>query len=125
MIKMMSKGSSLVLNSTAVSGPFPPGSGRLRNALAVQLVGIIGGLALTLSALGADNELTEAERKEGWLLLFDGKTTSGWMTSAGQPSKTPVEQGSLNPHHSGHYMLVHTQQWSHFLLTLDFKISQG
>src|SRR5437867_3584433 len=45
--------------------------------------------------------------------------------SAGKPSKTPVEQGSLNPHKSGHYMLVHTQQWSNYLLTLDFKISKG
>ena len=101
------------------------GSGNVTNPLAGHLAVILCGVALTLSALAADNELTEAERKQGWLLLFDGKTTSGWMTSAGQPSKTPVEQGSLNPHHSGHYMLVHTQQWSNFLLSLDFKISQG
>jgi hypothetical protein len=72
-----------------------------------------------------DNTLSEAERKAGWLLLFNGRTTDGWMTSAGQPSKTPVEQGSLNPHKSGHYMLVHTQQWSNFLLSLDFKITNG
>jgi hypothetical protein len=70
-----------------------------------------------------DNTLSESEKKLGWLLLFDGRTTNGWMTSAGQPSRTPVEQGSLNPHQSGHYMLVQTQQWSNFLLALDFKIS--
>ena len=69
--------------------------------------------------------LTDQERKEGWRLLFDAKTLAGWMTSAGQPSKTSVEEGSLNPHRSGHYMLVHTQQWSNFVLSLDFKISQG
>ena len=71
------------------------------------------------------NALTDQERKDGWRLLFDGKTLRGWMTSAGQPSKTPVEEGSLNPYRSGHYMLVHTQQWSDFVLSLDFKISQG
>jgi len=88
-----------------------------------------------------DNELTSQEKKEGWILLFDGKTLNGWMTSSGQPSKTPienapntsrkvggievksVESGSVNPHKSGHYMMVHTQQWSNFVLSLDFKIT--
>src|SRR5262245_6383919 len=85
-------------------------------------------LALALlgaNAVAADNELTEAERKEGWVLLFDGRTTNGWMTSDRKPCRTSVQEGSLNPHRSGHYMLIHTQQWSQFLLALDFKISPG
>ncbi len=72
-----------------------------------------------------DNALTEAERLAGWLLLFDGKTTAGWMNSDRTPPRTPVEDGSLNPHKAGHYMLVHTQQWDNFILSLDFKISKG
>ena len=76
-------------------------------------------------ARAADNQLTDAEQHQGWLLLFDGKTLDGWMTSASQPGKTPVEQSALNPHRSGAYMLVHTQQWANFLLTLDFKITNG
>jgi hypothetical protein len=74
-------------------------------------------------AFAADNELSDLEKKQGWVLLFDGKTLNGWMTSDGKHGKTPVEQESLNPHKSGHYMLVHTQQWSNFLLSLDFKIT--
>ena len=70
-----------------------------------------------------DNQLSQEEKRNGWLLLFDGKTTSGWQTSDAKPGKTPVEQESINPHKSGHYMLVHTQQWSNFLLSLDFKIT--
>ena len=73
----------------------------------------------------ADNQLSEAERKGGWLLLFDGKTTAGWMNSDGSAPRTAVENGSLNPHRAGHYMLVHTQQWENFVLALDFKISKG
>ena len=80
---------------------------------------------IRVKRFASDNELTEQERQTGWLLLFDGKTLDGWMTSASQPSKTPVEQASINPHKSGHYMLVHNQQWTNFLLSLDFKISQG
>ncbi len=72
-----------------------------------------------------DNSLSDEERKAGWHLLFDGKTLEGWMTSSKQPSKTPVEESSLNPHKSGHYMLVHERPWTNFVLALDFKISKG
>src|SRR5919109_418377 len=73
----------------------------------------------------ADNELTEVEKKDGWMWLFDGKTTAGWMNSDGTTPRTPVQDGSLNPHKAGHYMLVYTQQWENFRLSLDFKISKG
>ncbi len=85
---------------------------------------LVTGIALVAPrAIAADNELSEAEARDGWLLIFDGKSTAGWMTSDRKPSKTSVEQGSLQPHKSGHYMLVHTQQWANFVLKLDFKIS--
>ena len=72
-----------------------------------------------------DNTLTEAEGRGGWLLLFDGKTFNGWMNSNGTTPRTSVQDGALNPHKAGHYMLVHTQRWENFTLSLDFKISQG
>src|SRR5258707_81591 len=76
-------------------------------------------------AYGGDNELSAKEKAEGWILLFDGKTQDGWMTSSGKPSKTPVEDGTINPHKCGGYMLVHKQQWENYVLSLDFKISKG
>jgi hypothetical protein len=36
-----------------------------------------------------------------------------------------VEQGAINPHGCGGYMMIHERTWSDFELTLDFKISQG
>ncbi len=84
-----------------------------------------GFLCSALVGRAADNVLTPAEARDGWVLLFDGVTTNGWMTSDGKPVRTPVDQGSLQPHKGGHYMLVHTQQWADFLLKLDFKISPG
>jgi hypothetical protein len=80
---------------------------------------------LASAAAGADNELTAKEKADGWVLLFDGKTLDGWMTSAGKPSKTPVEDGSINPHKCGHYMMVHKKQWGDFVLSCDFKISKN
>src|SRR5262249_37332276 len=82
-------------------------------------------LVLVLEVPAADNELTAAEKAAGWILLFDGKTHTGWMTSSQKPSKTPVEDGCINPHRCGGYMMVHDKQWSNYVLSLDFKISKG
>lgn len=85
-------------------------------------------VAVSLYAVGAfghtaENTLTDAERRDGWQLLFDGKTHAGWMNSDGTKPRNPVEDGALNPHDAGHYMLVHEKQWENFILSLDFKIS--
>ena len=82
---------------------------------------------LTLSpfsrAAAEDNRLTAAETKEGWLLLFDGRTFDGWMTSSQQASLRPIEDGCINPHKCGAYMMVHKKQWENFILSVDFKIT--
>jgi len=78
---------------------------------------------MACAIFAADNELTPQEKNNGWLLLFDGRTTNGWMNSDRTAPRTPVVDGLLNPHKAGHYMLVHTQQWENFILSLDFKIS--
>ena len=83
------------------------------------------GLLFAPAAGAADNELTAKEKKEGWILLFDGKTLDGWMTSSGKPSKTPVEDGCINPHGCGGYMMIYDKPLSDFELALDFKISPG
>jgi Domain of Unknown Function (DUF1080) len=73
----------------------------------------------------ADNTLSSEEKKAGWALLFDGKSLDGWSTSSKQPSRVPVEEGSINPHGCGGYMMIHEKTWSDFALALDFKISKG
>jgi hypothetical protein len=80
--------------------------------------------AVTISVNAADNVLTEREKADGWLLLFNGKNFDGWTTSAGKESKTPIEDGALNPHKSGHYMMIHKEMWENYVLQLDFKISK-
>jgi hypothetical protein len=72
---------------------------------------------------GADNTLSDGEKRDGWILLFDGKTQAGWMNSDKTTPRTPIENGAINPHRAGHYMMVHTQRWANFVLAADFKIS--
>lgn len=73
----------------------------------------------------ADNTLSQEEKKEGWVLLFDGKSLDNWKTSNERPSRVPVEEGSINPHGCGGYMMIHEKTWLDFVLSLDFKISEG
>ena len=72
-----------------------------------------------------DNKITPAETQAGWQLLFDGKTLDGWLTSANLPSKVQVEDGCINPHGCGDYMMIPTREFSNFQISLDFKISKG
>lgn len=82
-------------------------------------------LVFLLPVFAADNELTEKEKAEGWLLLFDGKSLDGWMNSKKKPGERAIEDGLLNPFHCGGYLLVHEKPWGDFMLTVDFKLSKG
>lgn len=101
-----------------------------RNAL--PRISVVVGLTILFAPLGptavlhaADNELTEAERAQGWILLFNGQNLDGWMTSSEKPSARPVEDHAINPHQCGGYMMIHERPWSDFVLSLDFKIAPG
>ena len=91
----------------------------MRTLIAMLLLSPLAGIAAA-----GDNGLTPAERQAGWILLFDGKTLDGWITSDRQESKRPVESGSINPHRCGHYMMIHEKKWENFILRLDFKLSE-
>jgi hypothetical protein len=83
---------------------------------------VILAMAVTVTQ-AQDNTLTEQERKDGWELLFDGKTTRGWMSPRLAPlPQSHVQAGSLNPHPCD-YMLVYEKPLGNFVLSLDFKIS--
>jgi hypothetical protein len=98
----------------------------IRHLFAIQLFAIsLPCTAPTAEIVAADNTLTDEEKEAGWQLLFDGKSPSGWTTSSREPSKTNVEDGALNPHKCGGYMLIHEKTWEDFQLALDFKLSKG
>jgi hypothetical protein len=90
-----------------------------------KCLALLAALGFVGSASAADNELTVQEKQDGWLLLFDGKTLNGWMTSSQKPGKRPVEDGGINPHKCGGYMMIHEKVWDNFILSLEFKISKG
>jgi len=79
-------------------------------------------------ALQAPNTLTEAEKKAGWVLLFDGKSTAGWHNykSQGVGKGWKIEDGiltSADPGTAGD--IVTDQKFDWFELTLDFRNTPG
>jgi hypothetical protein len=97
-----------------------------RSLVSVAAAVLIQALAAGPSrGASGDNVLSRQEKIAGWILLFDGKSLEGWQTSSGRPSQVPVENGSIEPHGCGGYMMVHRKTWANFVLALDFKISKG
>lgn len=90
---------------------------KLRFLTAILIAGLVP------ISLAADNDLTPQEKKEGWVLLFDGRSLANWMAGDGQPCKRPPEMESINPHDAGLSMLVYREMFDNFVLVLDFKIS--
>lgn len=92
----------------------------MRPTICLLVLACFGG-----NVLAADNQLTAEEKQQGWILLFDGRSLDGWTTSSRKPSLRPVEDGAINPHKCGGYMMIHEKPWGDFILSLDFKISKG
>ncbi len=89
-------------------------------------VAVATALALQLNA--ADNTLTDAEKKAGWKLLFDGKSLDGWhnFKKEGIRPGWQVKDGTLScvdPHNAGD--IVTSEKFGAFELQLDFKMGDG
>lgn len=77
------------------------------------------------------NTLSVKEKKEGWKLLFDGKTTKGWHTYLKDTvgSKWQVKNGEIvfdpSQPDNGGGDIVTNDIYENFELTLEWKISKG
>jgi len=76
------------------------------------------------SVFAEENVLTDLEKNNGWTLLFDGRSTHGWISPKHKPlPDSHVQQGALNPHPSD-YMMVYEKPLENFVLAMDFKITE-
>lgn len=75
----------------------------------------------------AENTLTDYEKKTGWRLLFDGKTTAGWRNfkKTGISGGWGVEDGALVRKAAGAGDIVTNDQFDSFELSIEYKISKG
>ena len=91
------------------------------NRSRTMLVTALMTVCLFSFAEAADNQLSDAEKKEGWKLLFNGKDHTGWKCNNGEPIATPVEDEALVPYKSGGYIVIHEKQFGDFIFKCDVK----
>ena len=90
-----------------------------------------GAIALTSCVEKAsDNQLTEAEKNDGWELLFDGTTLNGWRDYNGEELTGPwfVENGTIQAKGDGSDesgYIVTNKEYENFELVWDWKIAEG
>jgi len=85
----------------------------------------------TLITAQKPNTLSRKEKKQGWKLLFDGKSTQGWHTYLRDTvgSKWQVRDGVIvfdtsKPRNGGGDMVTN-DEYENFELQLEWKISKG
>ncbi|MEE9364441.1 MAG: DUF1080 domain-containing protein [Cellulophaga sp.] len=87
-----------------------------------------------LAPITTKNKLTSNEQKNGWKLLWNGKTTTGWRgakLNAFPENGWKIENGELSVLASGGAEsnaggdIVTTELYSDFELKVDFKITKG
>jgi len=84
--------------------------------------------ASTVADSASVNTLTEAEKSEGWQLLFDGQTKNGWhrYNKKGNIDDWKVENGLLVLNSSKKDDdIVTDEEFEYYHLMLDWNISEG
>jgi hypothetical protein len=84
----------------------------------------------TAFAASEPNRLTDDERREGWQLLFDGRTAAGWIEITGKPFPSncwTIEDGSLKSivRTDGAQDIRTTRSYRSFDLQFDWKLLAG
>ena len=79
-------------------------------------------MAMLMPVFAADNQLTDQEQQEGWLLLFNGKDYTGWKCNNGKEVQSGIESGAMQPFKSGGYLVVYEKPFGDFILKCDVKV---
>ena len=82
--------------------------------------------AAPIGAADAPNTLTDKEKADGWKLLFDGKTTSGWhgYNQKSMPEGWAVTDGALT-RVAKTTDIVSDEEFANFELQFDWKIAKN
>ena len=68
--------------------------------------------------------MSEKEKSEGWISLFDGETLASWAATGSNEGWT-VDDGAILCTVKGGGYLYTLEQYENFVLSIDFKIDAG
>jgi len=83
-----------------------------------------------IDKIAAPNTLTDKEKKNGWQLLFDGKTTAGWHGYNMKifPDCWAIEDESLTMNSKGSQEdqdIITNKKYRDFVLSLEYKLTKA
>ena len=99
----------------------------LRNMFLTVVAVACGSQCLTPVFAAEINTLTESEKRSGWKLLFDGRSTDGWRNYQKKSVSDgwKVVDGELRRAGGGAGDIMTVDQYDSFELSLEYKISKG
>lgn len=88
---------------------------------------LCGLLLSTMPCVAGENELSEAEKRAGWKLLFDGKTADNFRNFKKEKLNEgwAVVDGALSRVKNGAGDIVTKEEFDSFELSIEYKISKG
>src|SRR5689334_5321765 len=101
---------------------------------AVALAALAAAQPAAQQKTSAPNTLTDAEKKAGWMLLFDGHSLDGWRgykKPDATDSRWQVENGTLTltanngKDTHGERDIISKDTFEQFELSFDWKIAEG
>ncbi|MFD0752078.1 DUF1080 domain-containing protein [Mucilaginibacter calamicampi] len=99
----------------------------------IRLIFCAFSLAANVSSASAqNNQLTKAEQKDGFTLLWDGKTSTGWKSGGSKtdfPTGWAMNDGVLSIMATTGYGttgdIVTEKEYAAFIIKFDFKLTDG
>lgn len=106
------------------------------NVISKALTFVLFLLTCTIISAQKTNSLTKKEKKEGWKLLFDGKTNKGWRGANASTFPTAANgwiikdctltiQATDGSESQNAGDIVTTDEYSAFELSFDFRLTRG
>lgn len=123
---MMNRPGSFAAAATVAASLFLAGCGPAADAAPEQAPGDEVAMGDDAMVQEAHNTLTEAERAEGWRLLFDGETLDGWRVFGqdGMSEGWAAVDGTLARVADGAMDIITTDQFTDFELSLEWRVEE-